>query len=99
MKITIQQSGGFAGRSMGLAAVDVDTLAPARAAALLRAVEAAGFFTLPARLGGGEVGADLATYEITVEDDARRHTVRFVDDGSPETGAVRRLRDEVLSGR
>lgn len=97
MKITIQQSGGFAGTSIRLAAVDVDTLGPARAAALRGAVQASGFFALPDRLGGGEIGADLATYEITVEDGARRHTVRFVDDGSPQTNPVRRLRDVVLS--
>src|SRR5262245_2174604 len=97
MKITIKQSGGFAGTSMELAAVDVDTLAPARAAALRRAVEAAGFFTLPDRLDGGEVGADLATYEIVVEDGARRHAVRFIDDGSPQTRLLQRLRDAVLS--
>jgi hypothetical protein len=97
MKITIRQSGGFAGTSMELAAVDVEALGPARAAALRKAVEATGFFGLPGRLGGGEVGADLATYEIAVEDGGRRHTVSFVDDGSPQTSAVRRLRDAVLS--
>jgi hypothetical protein len=97
MKITIRQSGGFAGTSMELAAIDVETLGPARAAALRKAVEASGFFDLPGRLGGGEVGADLATYEIVVEDGARRHAVRFLDDGSPQTSALRRLRDAVLN--
>jgi len=96
MKISIRQSGGFAGTGIDLAAVDVTTVAPARAGALRRAVDASGFFGLPTTLGGGEVGADFAAYEITVEDGARRHTVKLVDDGSPETAALRRLRDEVL---
>jgi hypothetical protein len=96
MKITIRQSGGFAGTNIDLAAVNVETLPTLQQGGLRKAVQDSGFFALPGRLGGSEVGADLATYEITVEDDARRHTVRFVDDGSPETSAVRRLRDAVL---
>jgi hypothetical protein len=97
MKITIRQSGGFAGTSLELAAIDVDRLGAARQAALRQDVQASGFFGLPERCGGGEVGADLATYEITVEDEGKRHTVRFVDDGSPATSGLRRLRDEVLA--
>jgi hypothetical protein len=99
MKITIRQSGGFAGTSIELAVVDVDTRNPARAAALRSAVDASGFFALPATVGGGQVGADFAAYEITVEDGARRHTVKLVDDGSPQTAALRALRDAVLGSR
>jgi hypothetical protein len=97
MKITIRQTGGFAGQSLELAAVDVESAGAARAGALRQAVEASGFFGLPRTVGGGEVGADFAAYEITVDDGGRRHTVKLVDDGSPATTALRRLRDVVLA--
>jgi hypothetical protein len=96
MHITIRQAGGFAGATIELAAVDVERLEPARGAQVRRAVDASGFFRLPARLASTAVGADVLTYEITIEGGGRRHTVTFADDDSPDTALLRRLRDAVL---
>ena len=99
MTITMRQSGGFAGATIELAAVDVDRLDPPRAAVLKSAVEAAGFFRLPASLTSTAIGADVLTYEITIDDGGRRHTVKFVDDESAATAPLRRLRDVLLQSR
>lgn len=99
MKITIRQTGGFAGRPVELAAVDTDRLDPGAAGELRKAVEESGFFGLPATVASTAIGADMLTYEVTVEDAGRRHAVAFVDDESARTAPLRRLRDEVLRRR
>ncbi|SDK79145.1 protealysin inhibitor emfourin [Nonomuraea jiangxiensis] len=70
MKVRIERAGGFAGLQETVAGYDTDELpapAAARVYGALAAIEAA-----VAREGGGEVGADLITYRITVGDGGGR---------------------------
>ena len=88
MTISVTRTGGFAGLTDALGAVDTATLAAAAKQALELAVRRTNFFQLPARLPGGPVGADLFTYQVTVTDGPRSHSVSF----SGEEGAAAELR-------
>jgi hypothetical protein len=90
MKISVKQTGGFAGE-INLGAVDTAQLDTAEAQQVEQLVQNIGFFELPATIGGGKIGADLARYEITVTEGDRQHTIAFQDDGSPEHTPLRRL--------
>lgn len=91
MRISVKRTGGFAGLSEQIADLDTDSLDPPRAREIERLVNEAGFFALPAQVPGGEVGADIMIYEITVTAGRRQHTVAFVGDDRPEITPLRRL--------
>jgi hypothetical protein len=77
MLVRFRTTGGIAGFP-GLAAprtIDVDALGPNVRASLERMLEQAHFFELPARLPTSRGSADYQSYEITVEDAGREHTV------------------------
>ena len=85
MRVQFQVSGGI-GFLPGLAApraIDVDALAEDARRRVLQAIDDARFFTLPARVPAPRGGADYQTYQITVEDGARRHTVVVSDPVAP----------------
>jgi hypothetical protein len=93
MKIRVSQTGGFAGIPIELADVDTAGLPTTQAERLERLVREAAFFRLPARADASPdaatIGADDAlTYEITVEDAGRRHTVSFTDRGGEGRAAA-----------
>lgn len=94
MRIRVQRSGGYAGISEELAAVDTDQLDPEVGKRIEQLVDQVGFFALPAEQAAG-VGADFFRYEVSVIDDGRQHTVSFADDGSAETEPLRRLVEAV----
>ena len=91
MEISVKRTGGFAGLSEDVAAVNTAALPVAVAQQLGHMVEEVRFFDLPAVVSGGTVGADLFNYEIRITEDDRHRTVVFVDDDSPETAPLRRL--------
>jgi emfourin len=77
MRIEFQVSGGV-GYFPGLAAprtIDGDALAAGDREALGDLIEKAGFFELPARLPAPRGAADYETFQITIEDKGRRHSV------------------------
>lgn len=81
MRVQFQVSGGIA-YFPGLAVprtVDVDALGSEEVRALRKLVDDAGFFDLPARPPVPAGAADYHTYEITIEDEGRRHTAALVD--------------------
>ena len=85
MRVEFQVSGGI-GFLPGLAApraIDVDALPEDDRRRLNRAVDEARFFTLPARVPAPRGAADFQTYQITIEDGARRHTVVVSDPVAP----------------
>jgi len=70
----------------GLAAprtIDVDALPEEDRRRVSQAVDEARFFTLPARVPAPRGAADYQTYQITIEDGARRHTVVVSDPVAP----------------
>ncbi len=99
MKIWLRQKGGYAGITIDLVSLDTDRVPPETARTLQTAVGACGFFELPATVAGDTVGADMLTYEIAIEDGVRKHRVTFVDDDSPRTAPLRRLKDTLLAVR
>jgi len=81
MRVQLQVSGGvgyFPGRAAPRT-IDVDALPEAERDALKALVDAAGFFQLPQRLPAPRGAADYQTYQITIEDGGRRHTVAVAD--------------------
>ena len=91
MRISVKETGGYAGLSTEVANVDTAQLDAAATQQIEQAVHEAGFFELPNRVGEA-LGFDLISYEVTASDGARQHTVSFVkDDQSPATAPLRRL--------
>jgi hypothetical protein len=77
MLVRFRTTGGIAAFP-GLGAprtIDVDALGPKVRTSLERILEQARFFELPARLPTTRGSADYQSYEITVEDAGRTHTV------------------------
>ncbi len=100
MRIEFERSGGFAGLRLA-ATIEADSLSVEEADELCKLVEEAGFFDLPARIAGPDAQPDQFMYKVTVETEARRHTVQLENTApSPElqpllhwlTRAVRRRR-------
>jgi hypothetical protein len=91
VRVHFQVSGGI-GSFPGLAArrtIDLDTLAEEDRRRLQQLVDDARFFKLPSRIPAPRGAADYLTYEITIEDGARRHVVAVSDPVAP--GPLQRL--------
>ena len=97
MNISVKRSGGFAGLSQGIAAVDTTKLQPTKAGQIEQMVQNLGFFELPVRVAGETVGADFFQYDVTVTSAGQQHTVSFLDDGSAGTAPLRKLVDLLTS--
>jgi hypothetical protein len=91
MQVSVKRSGGFAGLTEEVAAVETAQLDAAAAQQVEQLIQSVGFFDLPATISGGTIGADLFRYEITVSEGDRQHTVTFTDDESSEIAPLRRL--------
>ena len=81
MRVRFQVSGGV-GFFPGLAApktFDVDALPEPEQRALTDLIEASAFFSLPHRIAAPAGAADYRTFQITVEDRGRRHSVAVSD--------------------
>jgi len=94
MKIIIKTSGGFANIARTVS-VDTATLAPQEAADLEAQVTAGGLRDLPRVLRAPNPGADRLTYEITLDDQGRRHVVQADEAAVPER--LHRLIEHVRS--
>ncbi|MFD0685509.1 protealysin inhibitor emfourin [Actinomadura fibrosa] len=66
MRVTIESSGGFAGRDVVVAQYDTADLPPGEAKRIREAVDE--LAAAEARGGTSEIGADIPSYRITVED-------------------------------
>ena len=81
MRVRFQTSGGVA-YFPGLAGprtIDVDTLDGKTRATLTKLIHDADFFNLPAKAAARPGAADHCTYQISVEEGSRHHTVRVYD--------------------
>jgi hypothetical protein len=100
MRVSFKVSGGIAAFP-GLAAprtIDVDALHPDERASLERLIQDARFFDLPSRLPPPRGAADYQSYEITIEDGPRTHSVVVSDPVSHQgvPALVARLRQLTL---
>ncbi len=80
MKISVRRSGGFAGLTEQIAAIDTENLSADARQHVESAVREANFFALPEVIAG-TTGADLYRYEVEVTNGALTHTVAYLDDG------------------
>jgi emfourin len=81
MRIRFQRSGGIA-YFPGLAAprtIDVDALPESQRRALIGLIEDCDFFTLPSQIPAAPGAADHRTYQVTIEDGLRNHSVAASD--------------------
>ncbi|WP_199290366.1 protealysin inhibitor emfourin [Leptolyngbya sp. FACHB-36] len=83
MQVSFERSGGFAGMLM-TTTVDTASLPSEQSAQLRRLVDAADFFRLPATIPSG-AQPDRFQYQITVEEDGRRHSVTVGEAAMPGT--------------
>ena len=91
MRISVQESGGFAGLTSDVAAVDTASLDASKAQQIEAAVRDTGFFSLPSNVGES-LGFDKGTCRVTIVDGGRQHTVSYPKyDESPATASLRRL--------
>lgn len=84
MKISFEQTGGFAGLLFTIT-IDTAELTPDEAEKLVRMVDDAGFFSLPARIAFPRPQPDRFQYQLTVEESGRRHTVTINEEAMPTT--------------
>jgi hypothetical protein len=74
MLIQFERTGGFAGMRQS-ATIDTASLLAEQTRALENAIEAAHFFDLPAQMAAPAQAADYFHYRVTIEAEAKRHTV------------------------
>jgi len=82
VKAQLKRSGGVAGipRRWEL---DERALASKQAQEFKRLLERAGFFALPLQMGSAGPARDAFCYELTVEDEGKRHTVKCAETAPP----------------
>ncbi|MER7543759.1 protealysin inhibitor emfourin [Actinomadura sp.] len=84
MRVKIESTGGFTGRSAVVALYDTDALPAGRAGRIREAVDE--LAAAQARGRAGEIGADLPAYRITVDETGEEPRVYEVR-GDPGAGA------------
>ncbi|WP_218081839.1 protealysin inhibitor emfourin [Anthocerotibacter panamensis] len=84
MQISFVRTGGFAGLRQ-TAQVDVTTLPPDQARQVRAWLAAADFFHLPQTLTAPHPQPDRFQYQITIETDTERHTVRTSEETMPKS--------------
>lgn len=89
MKISIRQSGGFAGAIETLGPIETADLPSGMAREIESEIRQLGFLSQPSQ--DESVGADLMRYEVTVQDGNHERTLRVVDDGSEHAEGLRDL--------
>jgi hypothetical protein len=85
MKVTFKQSGGYAGMATGKACeLETTALPEAEGAALQSLMEGSGFMEMEDNQWSSSRGADLQTYEVTVESGGKVQRFSFDDMTVPE---------------
>jgi hypothetical protein len=94
MKISVEQSGGYAGQTSRLADIDTDQLDPGAAQEVEQAVRQ---LSERSARSSEPLGADLLRYTITVNDGGSTRAIRFSDDGGPEVSQLMELVNTLLA--
>jgi hypothetical protein len=96
MKITIKQSGGYAGQTKTITDLNSAEMDSGMAQKIERIVRDLEFFDLPISVSGGGIGADFFHYEIEISDGSRQHTISFDDDDGPATAPLRKFVNDLI---
>jgi len=92
MKISVQESGGYAGLTQHYT-LDTATLADKKTwEDWLAQIQ---FFEAPAVIPAESIGADMIRWQITVTDRHRQHTVTVTPDGTVDTKKWQELIDRI----
>ena len=94
MKISVEQSGGYAGQTSRLADIDTEQLDPGAAQEVEQVVVQ---LSERAAQSSEPVGADLLRYTVTVNEGGSTRAIRVSDDGSPEVSQLMELVNTLLA--
>jgi len=94
VRIAVQRSGGFAGLTEDLGAVDTLQLQP-EARARIEGMVHTHDQHAQATQGASGPGADMFTYRITVTEGNNSRTIAFTDDGGQHVAPLRAIVDAV----
>lgn len=83
MRVTFERSGGFAGL-MITSTADTATMSDAEVEQLEHMVAEAEFFKLPSHIPSGSPQPDRFQYNITIEQEQKRHSVEVGETSVPE---------------
>ena len=89
MRFTLTRFGGFGGISRPLASLDTREASEAQQTRLRQLLAQSNFWSLPAELPSDAAKPDSFSYELSVDDDGRQHSVSFTHASqSPELAAL-----------
>lgn len=94
MKISVEQSGGYAGQTSRLADIDTEQLDPGAAQEVEQVVRQ---LSERSAQSSEPVGADLLRYTVTVTEGGSTRVIRVSDDGSPEVSQLMELVNTLLA--
>ena len=83
MKVRLKRTGGAAG-IRGQWEIDECTLQSKKISELKKLLETARFFSLPPALGNSGEARDAFVYELMVEDEDKKHTVKCAEPALPK---------------
>ena len=83
LKVCLKRTGGVAG-IRGQWEIDGHALDSKKASELKKLLETADFFSLPCEVGNLKEVRDVFCYELTVEDEDKKHTVRCAEPAVPK---------------
>ncbi len=83
MRVSLKRTGGVAGIPREWQ-IDVRALAPKKASEFRELLKTANFFSLPSQVGKIGPTRDAFCYELTIEDQGKRHTVKCAERGAPK---------------
>lgn len=97
MIVTIKRTGGYAGIEEAVSRFDTAAMPSALAKRVVKLIEKSNFFELAAEIPNDEIGADMFRYEISVEEDGRKHSVALTAGEDKPTTPLRQLLVSLLN--
>jgi hypothetical protein len=94
MKVSVEQSGGYAGQTSRLADIDTEQLDPGAAQEVEQVVRQ---LSERSAQSSEPLGADLLRYTITVNEGGSARTIHFSNDGSPQVSQLMDLVNTLLA--
>jgi hypothetical protein len=96
MNLRVRRYGGLAGLDETLVDIDTARLGETERASIEGEIRELDFFSLSTSGADDAVGADLVHTEVTVQDGARSHTVRYSDEHAGSSQALRAFIDRLV---